>query len=568
MRSAPEITLPLQLDGSGPLAAQLADRLRALIADGIVAPGEAVPASRALAAHLGISRGSVVVAYDQLLAEGYLSAVAGRSTVVNPQLQRVHPTLTRSEIPAFAGMTRKGSGAAMTREGSGAGVTREGSETAILGLAAATFGVEPRPGAGVTREGSETAVFGPAAARFRVDLRPGRPWVSEVAGPAWRSAWRRASSEPVDVAVPALGLEALRTAWADQLRRMRAVVRDPGQLAVTAGGREGLALLLLTLSDRRTGTGDGPAARSEPGDRSLLHRTRNRSQPLRVGVEEPGYPSLRRVPARFGAQVVPLPVDEHGLRVADLPTGADAPDLLVITPSHQYPLGGSLPIDRRQALLEWARRHQVVVVEDDYDSELRYTSQPLPALAALDDPADGRVVLLGTLSKTLTPTLAIGYLALPQWLVPAVARTRRDLGQPVGLVPQRALAHYLESGALRLHTQRMRNRYRRRRAQVLAALSGVEGLRVYPMDGGLHAVAETVRPEAEVVAALATAGVAVSPLSQYWTGATTRSGIVFGFGAMTDADLARGLTAIAAACAVVAGEGAGPTSVQRPGIDS
>ena len=519
MRSAPEITLPLQLDGSGPLAAQLADRLRALIADGIVAPGEAVPASRALAAHLGISRGSVVVAYDQLLAEGYLSAVAGRSTVVNPQLQRVHPTLTRSEIPAFAGMTRKGSGAAMTREGSGAGVTREGSET---------------------------AVFGPAAARFRVDLRPGRPWVSEVAGPAWRSAWRRASSEPVDVAVPALGLEALRTAWADQLRRMRAVVRDPGQLAVTAGGREGLALLLLTLSDRRTGTGDGPAARSEPGDRSLLHRTRNRSQPLRVGVEEPGYPSLRRVPARFGAQVVPLPVDEHGLRVADLPTGADAPDLLVITPSHQYPLGGSLPIDRRQALLEWARRHQVVVVEDDYDSELRYTSQPLPALAALDDPADGRVVLLGTLSKTLTPTLAIGYLALPQWLVPAVARTRRDLGQPVGLVPQRALAHYLESGALRLHTQRMRNRYRCRRAQVLAALSGVEGLRVYPMDGGLHAVAETVRPEAEVVAALATAGVAVSPLSQYWTGATTRSGIVFGFGAMTDAEFARGLAAIAA----------------------
>lgn len=502
MRSAPEITLPLQLDGSAPLAAQLADRLRALIADGVVAPGESVPASRALAAHLGISRGSVVVAYDQLLAEGYLSAVGGRSTVVNPQLRRVHPNLTPSEIPAFAGMTREGSG--------------------------------PR----LTRAGAETAVLGPAPARFRVDLRPGRPWVSEVASPAWRSAWRRASSEPVDVTVPALGLEALRIAWADQLRRMRAVVRDPGQLAVTAGGREGLALLLLTLAADR-GAGDSSASHTGTRNRPL-------SQPLRVGVEEPGYPSLRRVPARFGAQVVPLPVDEHGLRVADLPTGADAPDLLVITPSHQYPLGGSLPIDRRQALLEWARRHQVVVVEDDYDSELRYTSQPLPALAALDDPADGRVVLLGTLSKTLTPTLAIGYLALPQWLVPAVARTRHDLGQPVGLVPQRALAHYLESGALRLHTQRMRNRYRRRRAQVLAALSGVQGLRVYPMDGGLHAVAETVRPEAEVVAALATAGVEVSPLSQYWTGATTRSGIVFGFGAMTDAEFARGLAAIAA----------------------
>ncbi|MCA0252378.1 MAG: PLP-dependent aminotransferase family protein [Actinobacteria bacterium] len=462
MRSTPEITLPLQLDrgAAGPLSAQLADHLRALIADGVVAPGEAVPASRALAAHLGISRGSVVVAYDQLLAEGYLSAVAGRSTVVNPQLRRVHPRQRPPSAPQ------------------------------------------------------------PAAAGPGLDLRPGRPWVSEVAGSAWRSAWRRASAEPVDVAVPALGLDALRTAWADHLRRMRAVVRDPGQLAVTAGGREGLATLLLTLGGRR---------------------------PLRVGVEEPGYPSLRRVPARFGAQVVPLPVDRHGLRVADLPVGAEAPDLLVITPSHQYPLGGSLPVDRRQALLEWARRHRVVVVEDDYDSELRYTSQPLPALAALDDPADGRVVMLGTLSKTLAPALAIGYLALPQWLVAGIAETRRDLGQPVGLVPQRAVAHYLESGALRLHTQRMRNRYRRRRAQVLSALSGVDGLRVYPMDGGLHAVVETARPEAAVVATLRAAGVEVSPLSQYWTGTGTRPGIVFGFGAVDDEELARGLAAIAAA---------------------
>lgn len=463
MRSTPEITLPLQLDAatSAPLSTQLAERLRRLIADGLVAPGEAVPASRALAVHLGISRGSVVVAYDQLLAEGYLSAVAGRSTVVNPQLRRVHPRPSLSAVPE------------------------------------------------------------PAAAPAGLDLRPGRPGVSEVAGPAWRSAWRRASAEPVDGSVPALGLEALRSAWAEHLRRMRAVVRDPGQVAVTAGGREGLGLLLLTFAA-------------------------GRAAPLRVGVEEPGYPSLRRVPARFGAQVMPLPVDRHGLRVNDLPTGADAPDLLVVTPSHQYPLGGSLPVDRRQSLLEWARRHRVVVVEDDYDSELRYTSQPLPALAALDDPSDGRVVLLGTLSKTLTPTLAIGYLALPHWLVAEVAATRHELGQPVGLVPQRAVAHYLESGALRLHTQRMRNRYRRRRAQVLATLAEVDGLQVYPMDGGLHAVAETVRPEAEVIAGLAAAGVRVSPLSGYWSGTSTRSGIVFGFGAVGDAELADALAAIAA----------------------
>ncbi len=462
MRSTPEITLPLALDGHGSIPVQVAAELRRLISQTVLTPGDALPSSRALATHLGISRGSVVAAYDQLLAEGFLSAATGRSTVVNPQLRQVHPR----PLPPLT----------------------------------------PEPG----ESGTD------------LDLRPGRPWAAEVVGPAWKAAWRQASSLPVDGAVPPLGAPELRGAWAEHLRRMRAVVRDPGQLAVTGGGREGLGLLLLALSD------------GEP-------------QHLRIGVEEPGYPSLRRVPARYGATVLPLPVDQHGLRVKDLPTGVDAPDLLVVTPSHQYPLGGSLPIDRRQALLEWARRNGVVIVEDDYDSELRYTSEPLPALAALDDPVDGGVVLLGTLSKTLTPALAIGFLALPAWLVPAVAAARGDLGQPVGLVAQRAVAGYLDSGALRLHTQRMRNRYRRRRAQVVTALGEAPGLRVYPMDGGLHAVVETVRPETDVVAALARSGVRVSPLSQYWSGPSTRSGIVFGFGAVSEDELARGLSLIASA---------------------
>lgn len=476
MRSTPEITLPLRLDREAglPLPAQVAAQVRELIGTAVLAPGDPLPSSRALASHLGSSRGSVVAAYDQLLAEGYLSAAAGRATVVNPQLRTVHPHPTPRvrQLPA-----------------------------------------EPRPA---------------------LDLRPGRPWPDEVVGSAWKAAWRRAAAAEVSEPVPPLGLPALRDAWAEHLRRMRAVVRAPAQLAVTAGGREGLALLLLSL-------GQGAAGR------------------LRVGVEEPGYPSLRLVPGRLGATVLALPVDAHGLTVESLPTGAAAPDVLLVTPSHQYPLGGSLPVDRRQALLEWARRYRVVIVEDDYDSELRYTSEPLPALAALDDPADGRVVLLATMSKTLTPALAMGFLALPDWLVEAVTRTRSDLGQPVGLVAQRAVANYLEAGALRLHTQRMRNRYRRRRAQVVRALAGAAGLRVYPMDGGLHAVVETERAETEVVAELAAAGVQVSGLSQYWSGSGTRSGIVFGFGAVSEDELARGLARIAAAAAPVNA----PTEAQK-----
>lgn len=481
MRSTPEITLPVHVDaGSGePLAAQLAGQLRALIAGAVLVPGDAVPSSRALSAYLGVSRGSVVAAYDQLLAEGYLSATAGRSTVVNPQLRRVHPHPARPSRPA-------------------------------------------RP-----------------EALPELDLRPGRPWVDDVAGPAWKAAWRRAASVPVAAAMPWLGLPQLRDAWSDHLRRMRAVVCDPGRIAVTAGGREGLSLLLFALGGQL-------------------------GRPLRVGVEEPGYPSLRKVPARHGANVIPMAVDDHGLRVDELPSGAAAPDVLIVTPSHQYPLGGSLPAARRQVLLEWARRERVVVVEDDYDSELRYTSQPLPALAALDDPADARVVLLGTLSKVLTPVLAVGFLGLPDWLVPAVIATRRDLGHPVGLVTQRAVADYLGSGALRLHTQRMRNRYRRLRARVVAGLSGVPGLRVHPMDGGLHAVVESSRPEAEVVADLAARGVGVSPLSQYWAGANTRQGIVFGFGAVSEPDLDRGLRLIAAAMSASPATGAEVAGVTGP----
>lgn len=458
MRRTPEITLSVQIDPEGDtLPQQVASQLRDLIMAEVLAPGDPIPSSRALAHHLAVSRGSIVAAYDQLLAEGYISASLGQGTVVNPQLRRVHP-------PAPL--------------------------------------LQPRPSAPVP-----TPVL---------DLRPGRPWTGDLVGPQWKAAWRRAAGGPADAQPPGLGLPELRRAWSEHLRRMRAVVRDPDQIAVTGGGRDGLALILLALQ--------------RPG--------------LRVGVEEPGYPSLRRVPGHYGASVIPLPVDEHGLVTSRLPTGTHAPELLLVTPSHQYPLGGSLPMDRRQELLEWAHHHQTVVVEDDYDSELRYTSSPLPALAALDDPRSGRVVLLSTLSKTITPALATGFLALPEWLVAQIEAVRTDLGQPQGLVAQRAVADYLAVGALRIHTQRMRQRYRRLRAEVVTALSDRPGLEVYPMDGGLHAVVETRRNEAEVVQELAARGVQVSPLSQYWSQAGSRRGIVFGFGAVTAAELSAGLQAI------------------------
>lgn len=451
MRTTPPVALPVLLDRAAGVALpeQLVQALRGMVENSVLAAGDALPSSRALAGHLGVSRGTVVEAYDQLLAEGYLVAHAGRSTVVNPDL----PPLPTAP-PA-------------------------------------------------TRAPSPRAPAAPA-----IDLRPGTPDHDDVAGREWRAAWRMAAAAPLGP-TDLLGQPELRAAVCEHLRLTRALAAEPDNVVITAGGREGLALLLGAVGQ------------------------------VGVGVEDPGFPSLRRVTTRLGSRVVPLPVDEHGLRTADLP--ADPPGVVVVTPSHQYPLGGTLPLDRRLALLDWARRHGVLVVEDDYDSELRYTSQPLPALASLE--AD-TVVLLGTFAKTLSPAIGVGYLVVPPRLRAAVAAVRADLGMPVSQVSQRALAELLREGTVRRHTQRMRRRYGRRRAMVLAALRALPGVLVYPMDGGLHAVCECA-DEAGTVASLRRAGVLVAPLSGYWSSAGSRSGIVLAFGAVGERDLERALGVIA-----------------------
>lgn len=457
MRQASEVVLPVMLDreSDASLPTQVAEAIRRLTADGVLRPGDVVPSTRALAQHLGVSRGTVVSAYDQLLAEGWLVATPGAATTVNPLLPSVW-------APSTAAVTSR---LLQAREASPA-----------------------------------------------IDLRPGRPLPDDVPGPAWRSAWRKAGDAPVDVDVPALGWPPLRVAVAEHLRRLRGVVCDPERIVVTAGGREGLAL--------------------------LLHATRVAT----VGVEDPGFPSLRRVLHRHKVTIRSLPTDDHGLVTALLPE-PDPPNAVIVTPSHQYPMGGTLPIDRRLALLGWAKRHEVLVIEDDYDSELRYTSEPLPALASLDAE---RVGLLGTFSKTLTPALATGFVVLPSHLVDAVTGVRADLGQPVSLVTQRAVASYLDSGALLRHTQRMRRVYRRRRAQVVAALSGLPRVHVNPMNGGLHAVVRLGRDESPVIDELTARGVAVASLVDYWASnpSGAQRGFVLGFGGVPDADLAAGLAVI------------------------
>lgn len=448
-----------------PLPAQLAAAIRRGIDAGAMRPGEALPATRALAGQLGVARGVVVAAYEQLTAEGYLSAVQGRGTQVNPELALV---------------------------------------------AAASPGEDP--GEALPEPEPEPA-----------PLAPGRPITDAVGGPAWRAAWREAAAE-VGPAAPALGDPELRVAIADHLRRTRGTARAPRDVIVTAGTRDGLGLLLTALGGTR-------------------------GRELVVGVEDPGLPSLRGVAARYGARIVALPADGEGLDTARLPDGIL--DIVIVTPSHQYPLGGSLPLTRRRELLDWARRTGVVIVEDDFDSELRYTGSPLPALAALDDPREGSVVLLGTFSRTLAPALASGYLVAPARLRAVIEPVRRELGGPVSSVVQGALARYLASGELRRHTARMLRRYAARRDLVSERLAGARGVRVRPMDGGLHAVIELVGgrgspAEALERAALERAGeLGAQALGRYWRrragagdapGRGGIAGLVIGMGGPDDAE--------------------------------
>lgn len=494
-RGAPR-EFPVELDRTleAPLPVQLAAALREAIDAGTLRPAEPVPATRELSRRISVARGVVVAAYEQLIAEGYLVAMHGRGTAVNPEL-----------APAATD--------AASRE------RTERTERAPQGGASPATAADPASDPHGWGAGS-------ADAPARQPLAPGEPIPSAINSPAWRAAWREAAARAHLVAPP-LGDPKLREEIADHLRRMRATARSANDVVVTAGTREGLGLLLTALGTTR--------------GRGLV-----------VGVEDPGLPSLRGVAARHGARIVALPTDAEGLDTARLPEGVL--DLVIVTPSHQYPLGGSLPLVRRRELLAWAQRGGVVIVEDDFDSELRFTGSPLPTLAALDDRIDGCVVLLGTFSRTVAPALSAGYLLAPESIRSTLEPVRRELGGPVSSVVQFALAHYLATGELRRHTARLLRRYAERRDLVSERLAGVPEVRVRPMDGGLHAVLEFVgsdpallrtREETAVRRARA-AGLGAEPLGGYWQRrGTGMAGLVIGLGGSDDATFDRALRALA-----------------------
>lgn len=349
-----------------------------------------------------------------------------------------------------------------------------------------------------------------------IDFALGRPAVERLNPSAWRRMWRAVARElpPPGYGDPA-GDPQLRASLTEYLGRARGVGCTAEDVLITSGTVEALDLLARAVL--------------RPGDR--------------VAFEDPGYPAARRALLGRGLVLEPVPVDENGLCTDRLPHRAA---LVYVTPSHQYPLGGRLPIARRIALLDWAEAADALVVEDDYDSEFRFDGPPLPALAGLDGLR--RVVYLGTFSKVLLPGLRVGYLVAPRELRDRILALKDPSEVHTPWPVQRALAAFLSSGDFERHIRRMRRHYAELRTELRRALSPVEPLaRLRGLEAGLHAFLELAPglDPARVAGAAAARGVLVRTLEPYFLGVPTRSGILLGYGGLAPEDVRRGARILA-----------------------
>ncbi|WP_265444713.1 PLP-dependent aminotransferase family protein [Flexivirga meconopsidis] len=348
--------------------------------------------------------------------------------------------------------------------------------------------------AGRAAASSVTALPGPSArgrspkrpiSRPRLNLMPGAPDTSLVDERAWRQAWRESSRQ-----VPELDWyrpndhDRLSRALRDHLRRVRGVVADAADIVIFPGVTAAITAVIDAVAPRR------------------------------AAMEDPGYRWARTPLQDNVARVDLLAVDDEGLPVDQL---HPAHQLVYVTPAHQYPLGGRMPVQRRHELLRWAREHRCVVIEDDFDGEFRHDAPPLGPLRAMAGAAD-QVVYVGTASKTLTPHLRLAWAVTPPGLTEAVRLAASRRRADVCLITSGALASFIESGAMAKHLARTQRTYAARRQRLVAALSEqLPELRLTGADSGMHLTARWLggREDVEVVDRLRKRGLATAALSSY-----------------------------------------------------
>lgn len=460
-----------------PLYRQLYDGMRTAIVDGRLSPGQRVPSTRSLALELEISRIPVVNAYEQLRTEGYLEAVVGAGTCV------------AQAIPEDSLLSAKLARSKRATKAPEALAPRPSSRRAKALLRTGS----PHPW--IPRQGAFRMNL-PALDRF-----PGEIWGALV------SRHARTMSRSVMAYGDAMGHLPLREAIAEYLGTVRAVRCNASQVAITTGSQQGLQASAQLLLDERE----------------------------EICVEDPGYPGARLAFEAAGGRVIPVSVDQEGLIVDELVRVAPRARAVYITPSHQYPLGMVMSAGRRMRLLNWAAGAGAWIIEDDYDSEYRFTSYPIGALQGMG--GNSPVIYVGTFSKVMFPALRLGYVVVPQDQAPALAAVLDAAGIFASPLYQTVLAAFIQDGHFARHIRRMRMLYMERRETLVSMLSAQLGdtLEILGADAGMHVVA-LLPPgidDLDVSRRAASRGIAALPLSSCYMSRPHRGGLVLGYGGAT-----------------------------------
>lgn len=460
---------------SQPLHRQIYDAFRAAILDGRLRPGQRIPSTRVFASEMGVSRFPVLNAYAQLLAEGYLQSRVGAGTVVSGSL----PEQLTSSRPT--GVRR--------------GPVRGGAR-----LSSNRCSLLPR---------KEDLPWMTLCGPFRVgqvafNQFPLQTWSALITS---RSRSARAESFRYG---DLMGHKALRQSIANYLGTARAVRCEPDQVLIVNGSQQALEIATRVLLNQ--------------GDR--------------VWIENPSYRLARDVFTLDGCRPEPIPVDKEGLDVSAGIRKCRKARAAFVTPSHQFPLGVTMSASRRLQLVEWARNSGAWIIEDDYDSEYRYQSLPIPSLQGLDN--NSRVVYIGTFSKVLFPSLRLGYIVVPPDLIDRFFTMRRvmDLGPPT--FHQQVLADFIDEGHFARHIRRMRVHYGRLRQVLFESLTNnLEDMaEVIGDEAGMHLtlILQNKFRDEEIGWAGARQDLALWPLSRSYMG-QARQGLILGFGGITEREI-------------------------------
>lgn len=488
-----EIAITLDHDTALPLHRQLYEELRGAILSQRLKPGERVPSTRLLARSLKLSRATVTQSYEQLISEGYLQAVVGSGTTVCAELP--DELLRTSPLKAAAPLAKRENPAA---------------------IKLSQYGVSL----------NDSVPLEPPEPELPLNFKSGRPALEEFPMLQWRRVLLRHCREDhvdlLDYSTNLHGLPELREAIAAYLRKSRAVRCSPGQIIIVNGSQQAIDLITKLLIDR----GDA------------------------VAVENPGYLGARRTFLAQGAKLLPVPVDENGILTEHLEAATDnQARLIYVTPSHQFPTGGVLPLARRLELIRWAERYGAVIVEDDYDSEFRYGSRPIPALQGLAE--DANVIYIGTFSKVLFPALRIGYVVVPESLAHVFARARWIADRQTPTLEQLALTDFINEGHLERHLRRMRTLYDKRRQTLVRALKQHFGDRVEILgeNAGMHLMARLQTPfdDGEVAQRAAAAGVGLVSARLYYLGEAPTDEFVLGYSGLSERRIQEGVRRLAKA---------------------